>query len=277
MTDRRSLFATDRVAHVSLRGTVDAQVFAEGAPMQITAPVANLHRTPAPAARLERQVLAGAQVCVLEQVDGFSFVRDEDTGYVGYMDSAALGPVAPPTHRVRVRTTLAFGEPDIKSATPLPLSLGSRLCVTGAEGRFLRTESGRFVPADHLSPLRQEETDPVSVADRLLGAPYLWGGNSAFGLDCSGLVQIALNACGRACPGDSDQQEAAIGPSLPKGTAPKRGDLLFWKGHAAWVSDATTLLHANAFAMAVAIEPLESALARIEAQGEGRPTSHIRP
>ena len=276
MSDRRTLFANDRVAHVSLRGRVDAARFAEGEAMQVVAPVADLRRTPTATAPLERQLLAGTQVRVLEQVEGVSFLRDEATGYVGYVDSSALGPVRAPTHRVRVRTTLAFAEPSIKTPGPLPLSLGSRVAVIDRRDPFLHTPAG-YIPADHLAPLEQVEADPVAVAERLLGAPYLWGGNSAFGLDCSGLVQIALTACGRDCPGDSDQQEAALGPSLPEGTAPRRGDLMFWKGHVAWLSDAETLLHANAFAMAVAHEPLDSALARIEAQGEGRPTAHIRP
>ncbi|MGB1209466.1 MAG: C40 family peptidase, partial [Paracoccaceae bacterium] len=144
------------------------------------------------------------------------------------------------------------------------------------EGRFAQTSLGH-IPTQHLAPLPHAFPDPAAVAELFLGTPYLWGGNSRWGIDCSGLVQAAFLACGIPCPGDSDQQQAALGPRLPPQTPKQRGDLLFWRGHVAWVVDAQTLLHANAHHMAVAHEPIETAILRIAAQGDGPMTAHIRP
>jgi cell wall-associated NlpC family hydrolase len=123
-----------------------------------------------------------------------------------------------------------------------------------------------YLPARHLAPLDRVEPDFVAVAERFLGTPYLWGGKTNNGVDCSGLVQVALAACGMPCPRDSDMQERALGAPVALADS-RRGDLLFWKGHVAIVRDAATLLHANAFHMMVAVEPIAEALARIEAAG----------
>jgi cell wall-associated NlpC family hydrolase len=123
-----------------------------------------------------------------------------------------------------------------------------------------------FLPASHLAPLDHRETDFVAVAERFLGTPYLWGGKTNYGLDCSGLVQLALTACGIRCPRDSDMQERALGALVDMKNL-RRGDLVFWKGHVAIVRDPKTFLHANAFHMAVAVEPIAEAIARIAGAG----------
>ncbi len=273
MNDRRTTPANARVAAAHLAGRVAAPRFVEGEPASVTAGLADL--LAAPAGARDRQLLHGEAVRVYERRDGWAFVQASKDGYVGYVAEDALGAPARPTHRVAARATHLYPAPDMKRRERRALSLGARVAVTAVSGRFSETPGG-FVPSCHLAPLDAPEADPVAVAARLLGTPYLWGGNSAFGIDCSGLVQIACTACGIACPGDSDMQEAALGAPLGKDAPLRRGDLLFWKGHVAWVADPETLLHANARDMAVAFEPLGQAIARIEAQGDGSVTSRRR-
>jgi cell wall-associated NlpC family hydrolase len=169
----------------------------------------------------------------------------------------------PVTHRVSAPATHVYPWADMKQPEIASLSLGARLSVTGTQGRFARLATGGFVPIQHVGD--RPASDPVAVAERLLGTPYLWGGNSRWGIDCSGLVQAALAACGTACPGDSDLQRAAFPPT----ESIQRGDLLFWPGHVAMAVSDRMMIHATAYAMAVIHEPIPDALARIDAAGEG--------
>lgn len=264
--DRRLTPWNGRVAHVSLRGQVAAERFVEGAPAAVAAALTDL--CAAPGGARDRQLLMGAPFAVLERRDGWAFGIGGDDGHVGWVEAAALGPPARPSHRVAAPATHAYPAPDLKTRETGRLSLGARLEVTAAEGAFLRCAAG-WVPAVHLRPEETPETDPVAVAERLLCTPYLWGGNSRDGIDCSGLVQAGLWACGRPCPADSDLQRAALGRPLAAGEAPRRGDLVFWTGHVGWMADAETLLHANAHHMAVVAEPLAEAATRIAAAGVG--------
>ena len=274
MSDRRRLLANARVAAAELRGQVDAPAYADGTARRVVVPVADL--CAAPDGPRDRQLLYGAHVRVLEVAAGWAFGAATDDGYVGYLRAASLGDPVEATHRVAVPATHLYPAPDLKRREALWLSLGARLRVVGQAGGFLETAEGLYVPAPHLRPLSEPFADPVAVAELLRGVPYLWGGNSAAGIDCSGLVQIACHAAGQPCPGDSDQQEAELGATLAPDTPPRRGDLYFWPGHVAWAVDGATLIHANAHAMAVACEPIDAALARIEAQGEGPLTRRAR-
>ncbi len=271
MSDPRLTPFSGRVAHARLQGRIDAPAFSEGQMMRLRAPLADLlRRTGGPR---DRQVLKGARLCVIDTEGDMAYVQAQADGYCGWISHAALGADHPVTHRVRAPATHLYTEPDLKSPARAALSLNAQVQVTGAEGRFLRCPDG-WLPAQHLAPLDQPETDPVAVAETLLGTPYLWGGNSHAGLDCSALVQLACHACAKACPGDSDLQERAFGPALPQGTAPQRGDLIFWRGHVAWLSAPETILHANAHSMSVAYESLVDAIARIAP--ESPVTAHIR-
>jgi cell wall-associated NlpC family hydrolase len=236
---------------------------------EVAEPQAPLRHAPFPDAPLDTEALKGERVAVYETEEGWAHSRLETDGYVGYLPANALreaGP--PPTHKVTALRTLVFPGPSIKLPPLEALPMGSRLAIARVEGALAVTASGGYLPARHLSPIDAMETDFVAVAERFLGAPYLWGGKTSLGLDCSGLVQVALAACGVPCPRDSHMQEAVVGAALPLDLDKlKRGDLVFWKGHVAIARDAATLIHANAFHMEVAIEPVTEAVARIRAAG----------
>ena len=273
MSDRRRTPANARVALASLRGTLTGVAFTKGSPAQIAVPVADL--CAAPEGPRDRQCLYGETVTVIETRSGWSFVQCSRDGYVGYLPDTVLAPARTPTHWLSAPASHLYEAPDFKSRDRAALSFASRLTVTGTAGRFLETPGG-FLPAVHARPLSETASDPAAMAELFLGTPYLWGGNSRFGIDCSGLVQAALTACALPCPGDSDMQEAETGTALPTGTPPRRNDLLFWKGHVALVVDDTTLIHANAYHMAVAFEDIATAITRIADQGDGPVTAHKR-
>ncbi len=284
--DRRRHFANERVAHTTLKGKFATERFADGIWKQVTAPKVPLLNKPNGVR--EREVLMGASMLVLEEYEGFAFVCLQRDGYVGYLQADALaGPPWNPTHFVSAARTYAKTEPDFKLFEQIcDLSMGTLLSVVGESGRWSEVafrlsqnpERGLsyYVPTCHLRAIGDQETDPVTIAEKLMGTPYLWGGNSAFGIDCSGLVQMGCEACGILCPGDSDMQEAELGMTLPEEAKLQRGDLLFWKGHVAWVAGENLLIHANAHHMAVAYEPMDEAIARIKAQGDGDVTRRAR-
>ncbi|CAN5835738.1 NlpC/P60 family protein [soil metagenome] len=272
--DPRNTLARPDLAARSLEGLTAAAAYADPVAMTALVAAAPLRAGPDPEAEQVDEVLFGETFEVLAQAGGFCWGQALRDGYVGYVAKADLADLAStPTHRVCALRTYAFKEASIKSRALGPYSLGALVAVEAREGRFVKAaNSGWFVEA-HLSPIGVFETDYVAVAERYLGAPYLWGGRESLGLDCSGLVQQALLACGKACPRDTDQQ-ALLGRPVE---ALARGDLVFWRGHVAILLDAETILHANAHHMATAIEPLAEAVARIGATSTGQPTAYRRP
>src|ERR1700722_14556609 len=260
-----------------LEGKVQAARFVEGRVYEVIDALAPLRREPRPDAPLETEALKGERVTIYDaNGEGWAWGQLAADGYVGWLpDNALAPPGAAPTHKVTALRTLVFPGPSIKLPPLEALPLGARLVIARIEDRMAVMQSGAHVPAAHLAPLDQNETDFVAVAERFLGTPYLWGGKTALGLDCSGLVQVALTACGVACPRDSDMQEAALGTAVSADPSTlKRGDLVFWKGYVAIVRDRDSLLHANAFHMAVAVEPIVDAIARIG--GGGSEVSSVR-
>ena len=230
----------------------------------------------APGGPRVRQVLFGQRVTILATLGAFVRIRAARDGYEGWVAADALGTAVRPTHRVAVAATHLYPAPDIKAGVPLELSCGAEIAVADTETtRFVRTLDGRYAVAAHLAPIDAPASDPVAVAEGFLGTPYLWGGNGRAGIDCSGLVQAALLATGHACPGDSADQERALGTPLAEAAPLRRGDLIFWRGHVALVRDAGTMIHANAHHMAVTIEDVRAGIARIAAT-DGPVTSRRR-
>lgn len=273
--DRRLIPANTRVAARSLarslEGTVQAARFVEPQRLRIATPVVDLLTKPGGAR--ERQLLLGAEVDCFEHHEGWSFVQARRDGFVGYVPERVLAaPHESDTrHVVSSRATHAYRRADLKSPELCHLSLGSEVVVVGESGAFRETDQG-FIPQSHLRPAHTPERDPVDVALRLLGTPYLWGGNSSLGIDCSGLVQAGLLACARPCPGDSDLQQDALGTPCTREEL-ERGDVVFWKGHVGIMETPHTLLHATSYGMSVIREPLDTAITRIISQGEGAPTA----
>jgi len=271
--DRRRLPFDGTTALSSLRDQVAAEQFTDGEDASVGVPVAPLWRTPM--GNLDKDLIYGEPLTIIVRGPKTSFVQSGIDGYCGYTPSSALAQPIKATHQVTSRSTHLYPEPDFKAAPRYSLSCGSRVQVQDMSGAFANTDDG-WLPLQHLSALNAPATDPVAIAESFLGTPYLWGGNSGWGIDCSGLVQTAHLVCGLRCPRDSDMQEAEFGTRLPEGAAPQRGDLVFWKGHVGMMRDAETLLHANAHHMATASEPLATAIARIAAKEFGAVTAFKR-
>jgi cell wall-associated NlpC family hydrolase len=255
------------IAASQLKGQVEARRFVEGTRYQVIEPNAALRRMPAHDARLDTEALFGEIVTVYEIEEGWAWAQLEADGYVGWLSANALAaPGAAATHIVCVPRTLCFPGPDVKLPPLAALPMGAQLAIVRQDERFAITASGWHVPVVHLAPLKARAGDFVAVAETFLNAPYLWGGKTSLGLDCSGLVQVALRAAGIACPRDSDMQELSLGKPVAL-TEIRRGDLIFWKGHVAIARDAESIVHANAHHMMVAIEDAEGAIVRIKAAG----------
>jgi cell wall-associated NlpC family hydrolase len=281
MTPDRRIFAfRPDLAEASLEGRVDAARFTKGASAQVRVPRIALRAKPDIFCGLDTELMLGEGVRVFDVADGWAWVKSDLDDYVGYLPQATIIDTAPaPTHWVMVPRTFLYPEPDMKRPPVEAVSMGSRMTVTGeAETRgtrYLLTTEGAVI-ARHLAPVGATISDDyVEIASRFLETPYLWGGRTGFGLDCSGLVQLSMMMAGRAAPRDSDQQAAMPGKAITREDL-ARGDLVFWKGHVAVMEDRDTLLHANGYTMSVAREHLDDAISRI-APFYGPPTGLKRP
>ena len=264
--DPRMTPANGHAAAHELRGSVEATRYVKGTVRTVQQPLVNL--SDAPRGERASQLLFGESFRVIDERDGFAFGQSLRDGYCGYVLAAALSRQEAATHWVAAPATHLYTKPRLKTPPDVSIFFGSHVRVIGEADDFRKISTGHFIPSGHLQPLRARFGDWVGVADIFLGTPYLWGGSSRWGIDCSGLVQASLVACGIDCPRDSDQQRA-LGRELAPDEPAERGDLVFWPGHVGFMSDAETLLHANAHHMAVAYEPLEVAVRRIRASADG--------
>ncbi|MGC1261705.1 MAG: C40 family peptidase [Jannaschia helgolandensis] len=264
--DPRITPANGHAAAHELRGLVQATRYVKGTVRTVQQPLVNL--SDAPRGERSSQLLFGEAFRVIDERDGFAFGQSLRDGYCGYVISGALTRQEAATHWVAAPATHLYPKGRLKAPPEVAIFFGSQVRVTSDLGDFKKISTGHFIPTGHLQPLRARFSDTVGVADMFLGTPYLWGGSSRWGIDCSGLVQAALVACGLDCPRDSDQQRG-VGRELHPEEPLQRGDLIFWSGHVGLMSDANTLLHANAHHMAVAYEPLVQARNRIAANTDG--------
>lgn len=267
--DKRITPARADLAAKHLQGKVRASRFVEGEECEVIDPVAPVRREPAHDAALETEALKGERVTIYERNgEGWAWGQLRSDGYVGWLPEFSLvAPRGTPTHKVIVPRTFAFPGPSIKLPPAEAVPLGAQIEIVRHENGFAITGQRHYLPAQHIAPLGCHEKDFVAVAERFLATPYLWGGKTSLGIDCSGLVQVSLAASGHNAPRDSDMQEAALGINIALSEKLRRGDLMFWKGHVAIVRDSGTIVHANAHHMMTEIEPIKDAIARIEAAG----------
>jgi cell wall-associated NlpC family hydrolase len=279
---RLHAFRSD-LADMRLRGLVEATDFVVGVEMQISDPIVDIRKEPRPDASVDSQALYGETVLLFEDNEGFGWAQLQTDNYVGYVAMNALKQtLTAPTHVIHAPRTFAYPGADMKFPITKALSMGSYLTIVGdAETRgtrYLKLASGEFVVAHHARAISDHAPDPVSVALDLLGTPYLWGGRSAFGIDCSSLIQLSHAMCGQRLQRDSDMLSQSAGHQIGEGAIHdplQRGDLVFWKGHVAFMEDAETMLHASGHSMAVVREPYHPALERIKAM-YGLPTMYRR-
>lgn len=261
----------DDLAAEELRGRISAARFVKAREYHVVAGVADLRRHPRKDAILDSQLLLGEGFRVYEIAKDWAWGQALLDDYVGYVPVADLRKGShTATHRIRVLRTFFYRDADLKSPVLQSAGMNAKVKGEGKEGSFIRVHGGMYVFEKHLLGIGEKRGDYVAMAESLIGVPYRWGGREAMGLDCSALVQLALEWSGIPCPRDSDMQEANLGKEVTdfRDTGLRRGDFVFWRGHVGIMRNESELLHAEANTMRVTVELLEKAEARI-AEAEG--------
>ena len=275
--DRRLTPARSDLAASYLKGQVEADFFKDGAPMEVRECIVDIRRDPRPDSSVDTQVLFGEGVQVYDEEEGWVWVQLNNDQYVGWIAANTLwSKLSRPTHRVCVPRTFIYPGPSIKLPPLQALPLGAEIEIIETRGDFVMTTNSCFIYCAHLASIGENNPDFVAVAEKFLNAPYLWGGKSWMGIDCSGLVQVSLLMSGYKAPRDSDMQEIQLGRPIDNHTALQRGDLIFWKGHVGIMRDDVTILHANGSHMLVSSEPLSLVRDRNLRAGAGEITSYRR-
>ena len=266
--DRRITAARPDLAAAHLKGIIAAERYREGRIKQVTKSFVGLRSAPGLDAPLETELLFGEIFTVYELKNGWVWGQAALDSHVGYAPADAFSDtVTMPTHRVIASATALLMAPEVKQPTIGILPMNAKLNVVEKDNRFSRIAADRYVFSDHIAPLDTHAPDWVLVAVNFVGAPYVWGGKTFAGIDCSGLIQTALEAAGTQAPRDTDLMETALGQPIALDAPLQRGDLIFWKGHMGAMLDGDRLIHASAFVMRVVIEDFPTARARIEADG----------
>ena len=271
--DPRLTPANEIVACFTLKGKINHSNFVEAKNYQVNVPFVDLLGSPN--GKRNRQLIYGSKVKYFSAAKGWAFIQNTYDSYVGYVPESTIASETQKTHIVTAPLAHVFMEPNIKSKNIEILPLAARVSGEVLENGFLETELG-WISVLQLKRKTEISKDPVEVSKLLQNAPYLWGGNTTLGIDCSGLIQISLLLCGIDCPGDSDQQMNTLGQNIDIGSPRKKGDILFWKGHVAWALNESQILHANAYHMATVIEEANEAIERIKKQDNNSVIAHKR-
>ena len=271
--DPRVTPANETVACSTLKGKIKHANFVEAKNYQVNVPFVDLLGSPD--GKRNRQLIYGSKVKYFSAAKGWAFIQNTYDNYVGYVPESTIASETQKTHIVTAPLAHVFMEPNIKSQNIEILPLAARVSGEVLENGFLETELG-WISVLQLKRKTEISKDPVEVSKLLQNAPYLWGGNTTLGIDCSGLIQISLLLCGIDCPGDSDQQMNTLGQNIDIGSPRKKGDIIFWKGHVAWALNERQILHANAYHMATVIEEANEAIERIKKQDNNSVIAHKR-
>ena len=271
--DPRLTPANEIVACSTLKGKINHSNFVEAKNYQVNVSFVDLLGSPD--GKRNRQLIYGSKVKYFSAAKGWAFIQNTYDNYVGYVPESTIASETQKTHIVTAPLAHVFMEPNIKSKNIEILPLAARVSGEMIGNGFLETELG-WISVSQLKRKTELSKDPIEVSKLLQNAPYLWGGNTTLGIDCSGLIQISLLLCGIDCPGDSDQQMNTLGQNIDIGSPRKKGDIIFWKGHVAWALNERQILHANAYHMATVIEEANEAIERIKKQDNNSVIAHKR-